>query len=106
MRAAQQVGEVLGLGPLGVEGEHLDAASPVPVPAGHASARGSRNAVARLRVDGAGQRELGGDPLGGPQDRGPNRRVVGSATTSARLPSVPERRGKSRIPRTSAPRNA
>ena len=61
--AAQQVGEVLGLGTLGVEGEHLDPAVAVRTGLGH---RGGEVGARRLR-DGAGQGDAAGDALGGQQ---------------------------------------
>ena len=78
--AAQQVGDVLGLGALGVEGEHLDPAGPERVSA----ALGLAERGERLGGDGAGDarsrrrslREAG-------SSRAPKRRVVRSATTGA-----------------------
>ena len=81
VRPAQQVGEVLGLGPLGVEGAHLDPAVRQPL-----GDRGRRKARA-LRVDAAGQRQPRRRPAARRSSRrAPNRRLVRSTATSAGPP--------------------
>ena len=87
---AQQVGDVLGLGPLGVEGEHLD-------PSGAVRRRprsGCRNAANGLGVDRAGggqprghapgrPQQPGPEPAGDPQRHRAGRAAVGAGGTSA-----------------------
>ena len=100
--AAQQVGQPLGLGALGVVGDHLDAA--VAVRPGHGLRRQER--LARLGADAAGQREPAGDPAGGEEQ--PRPEASGAAQhhdrRRGRPAAVGKLAGKSRMPRTSAPR--
>ena len=104
VRPPEQVGEVLGLGPVAVEGADDDPALAVVADLGR-----SAPGTPRARLSGM----LPGSPMrpatrcAAVRMRGPNRRVVPSATTSAGVPSARGKSvGKSRMPRTSAPRNA
>ena len=83
--APEQVGEVLGLGPLGVEGAHHAPGRPRAARSGGRA----RERLAGPRRDAAGQRQPAGHPLRGERAGcGPNRRVVRSATTVGRRPSL------------------
>ncbi len=101
MGASQQVGDVLHLGAGGVERQRLDRARTELV--------GDRRRVAERVVRRRGIEPVTPMPAAIEQDarssREPKRRVVASATTRAGEPSACGNwRGKSRMPRTSAPR--
>ena len=104
MRAAQPVGEMLVLGADGVETHDLDTAAAVRI-------------GRRLRIDETVANcsasiaplllSLDTTPRDAASRRDPNRRVVRSATTGAGSPEACGNScGKSRMPRTSAPRKA
>ena len=102
---AQQVGEVLGLAAVAVEGAHR---RPGPRRGRRRRPCGARNASRAASGMRAGQPDPPGDPLGGGQDPRPEaagraeRDHLGRACRPRRGNSL----GKSRMPRTSAPRNA
>ncbi len=100
--APQQVGDVLGLGAGGVEGEHVDRAGAELV----AGRLGRAEGGVRLGRDRAGDADGGGDRCGRRAAAGT--RSGGWCRARRRGPGRPSEvrnsAGKSRIPRTSAPR--
>ncbi len=106
MGAPQQVGEMLGFGPLGVERAHDD--QPVAVRPGRGD--GPMEGLAGRRVDGARQREPAGDPLRGEQEPRPEaarrpqrdhvgRRAVGAWERGGELQDAPHLGAAERVDR-------
>ena len=88
--SAKQVGDVLGLGPGGVVGDHLD-----PAAAARVGRLGLRNVCARPRRDEPVARERGGDGARRPQEPGaePPRRAERDHAASGAVGAAGSRRG-------------